>query len=220
MGEKSDELGGQRRTITRHSFEGGAVTALSALIVGKFGDVFGLVDPWQQAAALSVLVGALGGVAKFWNENRITSRILNRLGPAAPVALAAMILSGCAIQLGTAKPEEFHGAFGETIVACEIKGISIAIGDADICRNVEGGHVGRDFVDMTLGVVRMLGQAVAGLFTGLGGAGQGMAAALVAPEAPAPTAVDSPVPGIVEDVPGGVDAPAPPNGGTIRAPFQ
>lgn len=218
MGEKSDELGGQRRTITRHSFEGGAVTAFASLVVAKFGETVGITEVWEQGAALSVLVGVFAGIAKFWHENRITSRILNRLGPAAPVAVAALLLSGCAIQLGTANPKEFNGAFGETIVACEIKGISLAIGDADICRNVEGGHVGRDFVDMTLGVVRMLGQAVAGLFTGLGGAGQGMAAALAAPEAPAaPAAVDSPVPGIVEDVPPGTEASPEP---TMRAPFQ
>lgn len=203
MGEKSDELGG-RRTITRHTFEGGAVTALSALIVGKLGGLVGVVEPWEQAAALSILVGILGGFAKFWHENRITARALARVlgpdspaGPTAGALIAAFLISGCAIQLGTADPKEFRGAFGETIVACEIKGISIAVGDADICRNVEGGRVSQTFADMTLGVVRIVGQAVAGFFSGLGGAGAGMRDALEAspssPPASSPPTLTAPV---------------------------
>lgn len=197
MGEKSDELGG-RRTITRHTFEGGAVTALGALIVEKWGGLFGIAEGWEQTAALSILVAILGGLAKFWHENRITARLLGFLPPAPPappaaIAFLAVFLSGCAIQLGTADPKEFRGAFGETIVACEIKGISIAIGDADICRNVEGGKVSQTFADMTLGVFRIVGQAVAGFFSGLGGAGAGMKDALAepqkAPEEPAVPAI-------------------------------
>lgn len=196
--KKSDPDGGIRRTITRHSFEGGAVTAFAALLVAKFGASFGITEVWEQSAALAILVGLLGGLAKFWHENGITQILLDRLRGGTPPAagaaiLAGFLLSGCAIQLGTANPKEFSGAFGETIVACEIRGISIAMGDADICRNVEGGHVSKTFADMVLGTIRTAVAGVAGLFSGFGQAGTAMQAALApVPEATAEPAVTSP----------------------------
>ena len=78
----------------------------------------------------------------------------------------------------------------------------------------EGGKVSQTFADMTLGVVRVVGSAVAGFFTGLGGAGAGMQAAL-APTPVAPAASDPPA--LIERVPEGVDAPAE---DPARAPFQ
>lgn len=218
MGEKSDELGGQRRTLTRHGFEGGAVTAAAALLVGKFGASLGITEVWEQSAALAVLVGILGTVAKFWHENELTKRILARALPPAAGILLAVLVSGCAIQLGRVTPHEFSGAFGETVIACETVGINLAFGDADICRNTEGGHVSKTFADMTLGLVRTAAAAVAGFFSGLGSAGQGMQSAL----APVPeTTLEPPRTPPVDTSPAAVVAPrAPDDGGTVRAPFQ
>lgn len=222
--KKSDPNGGIRRTITRHTFEGGAVTAFAALLVAKFGEVFGISEVWEQSAALAILVGLLGGLAKFWHENDLTRRILAKfLGPSVGILLA-LLVGGCAIQLGSSNPKEFSGAFGETIVACEIKGVSIAFGDADICRNVEGGHVSKTFADMTLGTIRAAGAIVAGFFTGLGGAGQGMQDAL----APVPAETEEPpvtTPGLTipkAEADGWTITSPPPNvdADATRAPFQ
>ena len=201
MGEKSDALGGQR-TVLRHGIEGTGVTALGALVIEGLGVKLGFSDnAWMKNAMLMVFVGAIGSLVKFWHENGISQRLLNRFLPPLPppppgaagsaaAILAALLLSGCAVQLGTAKPQAFNSPYGETIIACEIRGISFALGDADICRNVEGGKVSKTAADMVLGVVRIAGGMVGAFFHGFGGAGSAMEAAAAtapAPSAPAPS---------------------------------
>lgn len=171
MGEKSHELGGQRSNV-RHNIDQLGGFGAAYFVLNRFVEN-GTIDTMEAAmlfGSIQWAVSALGKAASTYGP-----KLLARYGFTLSLFL---LLSGCAIQLGRSTPHEFTGANGETIIACDVQGISVALGDADICRNVEGGHVGRDFVDMTLGVVKAAGSIVAGFFTGLGGAGQGMQAAV------------------------------------------
>ncbi len=183
-GNKSDPQGGQR-TAGRHVSELGVGGALALFIVSLLPDAW--LDPFQMNLLGVILTGAFSTIAKILHARGLLGE-LTRSG----LVLALLISIGCAGQVGTITPEFRTGADGETIVACTIKGVSISWGDSDICRNVEGGHVGRDFVGMFLGVVQIAVSAVGGIFSGLGGVGASMQAVAVAPPPALPPAEATP----------------------------
>ncbi len=175
---KSDPQGGIRtRGVGTKAGEWTAAGAAAVLIMSYVPSE--LANPMQQNFWSILLTAFFKEVAA-----QLTARgFLKNTTPMAMVLICLLPL-GCAVQLGQVHPNFYTGADGETVVACDVKGVSLSFGDADICRNVEGGHVSRTFADMTLGLVRAAGAIVAGFFTGLGGAGAGVQAAL-APEVPA-----------------------------------
>lgn len=203
MAEDSHPLGG-RRSVTRHGTETGVVTAFSAIVIGKFGAVAGLDDPFYQAMGLAVLTGILGSLAKVWNENGLTKKLLAKAGLA---ALLLPLLGGCAIQLGTSTPEAFTGPMGETIIACEVRGVSVALGDGGVCQNIEGGHVSSAFSALWQGTVGSALNLV-GAFLGRPPVAAPVAVpphdhppAIVAPAAPAPSSASSSAGGPTVEVP-------------------
>lgn len=185
--EKRGPNMGSRSTV-RHGVEGAASAGGLALLLQALVD-YGSIDIKQAFVALAVLTPIATTALKVWSSLGFTARLrawLDKRFPAAPVVALLLIplLGGCAIQIGTADPEQFSTLGGGTLIACETKGITIAIGDADLCSNsARGGHVSKTFAGMTLGVIRTVGAAIAGFF---GGAGSGMADALEAEAASAP----------------------------------
>lgn len=193
MAEDSHPLGG-RRTVTRHGTETTVVTAISAIFVGKFGAGLGLDDPFYQAMGLAVLTGVGGAIVKTWNENGLTKKLLGKVGLA---VVLIPFLGGCAVQLGTSTPESFTGPMGETIIACDVRGVSIAIGDGGVCQNVEGGHVSQMFSALWQGTVGTAVNLVGGFFGRPGVA------------APVPVAPHDHPPAIVVEPPVGAQPPHP-----------
>lgn len=191
--------GGANRTVGRHVGELGTGGALALLIVSFVPD--GWMDAFQMNLSGVVLTGAFSTIAKLAAESGGIKKLL-KLG-----LVAGLIGTlGCAGVVGRVDPEIHTGADGETIVACSVTGIAWSGGDADICRNLESGHVGRDFVNMILGIFRITGAAVGGFFGGLGGAGNGVVAAVNSvPDLPGE---ESTIPAIVPDEP---EAPAVPD---------
>lgn len=193
--EKRGPNMGSRSTV-RHGAQAGASAGGLALILQALVDT-GKMDINGAFLALAILTPVLTTVWKLWDGLDGMARLKALLNRVAPLVVALGLLSGCAVQLGTMEPKQFSTLGGGTLIACDVKGISIAVGDADLCSNsARGGKVSKTFSDMTLGVVRTAGAAVAGFF---GGAGQGMAQALqsepVAPEAPPAVSVpDEPEP--------------------------
>lgn len=182
------------RTIARHGAQGTATVGSLMTILQSMVNM-----EWLTQESAFFALGALTVVGttlwKWSDKLKMEARVnkaLEKHFPSSIVILLvclALTLPGCAVQLGTAKPEKFVALDGTMLIACETKGVYFAVGDADICSNsMRGGHVGRDFVDMTLGVVQAAGSIVAGFFTGLGGAGAGMQAAVAAQVAPAAVA--------------------------------
>lgn len=171
------------RSMARHGAQGGAIALALREIFQALVDrgAVDINDAWLYSLLLTpVLTMAWKG----WDDLGFTGRLKGWLDSrgfkAAPAILALLIplAGGCAIQLGTMEPKQFATLGGGTLIACDTKGILIAFGDADLCSNsARGGHVSKTFSDMTLGVVRTVGAAVAGFF---GGAGQGMAQAMQA----------------------------------------
>ena len=159
---KSDPLGGHR-TGKRHATELTISAAASLLLVSFIPD--GWVDPFQSNLISVIGTGAFSTIAKFTDQAGLGKRILGKLGI---VLLIAPL--GCAIQLGTVKPEQFNSPMGDTIVACSVTGVSLALGDADVCRTVSGGHASKQFTDMVGDIVNGVFRAVGGFFGGLGAA--------------------------------------------------
>lgn len=191
--EKRGPNMGSRSTV-RHGTQGAASAGGLALLLQALVDA-GQIDINQAFLGLAILTPILTTAWKAWDSLGFTSRLRGWLDSkgfkAAPVIAALLIplAGGCAVQLGTMEPKQFSTLGGGTLIACDTKGITIAVGDADLCSNsARGGKVSQTFSDMTLGVVRTVGAAVAGFF---GGAGQGMAEAMqsadpvTAPDAPA-----------------------------------
>ena len=98
----------------------------------------------------------------------------------------AYCLTGCSSTMGKITPMEFTSAAGETIVACEVDGWTIAVGDGGVCRTddegqlstTEGGRVSETFRDLTLGVIESAGRIAAGVLGGVGGAISGVGGAV------------------------------------------
>lgn len=177
------------RTTVRHGTQGVAASGGLAMLLQAMVDA-GKMDIQHAFLALAILTPILTTAWKTWDQLGFTARLRGWLDSkgfkAAPIVAAMLIpiAGGCAVQLGTMEPKQFSTLGGGTLIACETKGILLAFGDADLCSNsARGGHVSRTFSDMTLGVVRTVGAAIAGFF---GGAGQGMAQALESQPDPAP----------------------------------
>lgn len=182
---KSHPQGGTRtRGLGTKTGEWTAAGALAVFVISYVPPDF--MDSMQQNFGSIVLTAIFKEIAA-----QLTARGLLKDTTQVVVALLCLLPLGCAVQLGEIHPNFHTGADGETVVACDVKGASFSFGDADICRNVEGGHVSRTFSDLALGLVRTAGSIVAGFFSGLGGAGVGMQAAL-APEVPATSLSASP----------------------------
>lgn len=184
------------RSTVRHGAQAGASAGGLALLLQALVDA-GKMDIHGAFLALAILTPVITTAWKLWDGLEGMARLKALLNRVAPLAIALSMLGGCAMHIGTADPEQFSTLGGGTMVACETKGITIAFGDADVCSNsMRGGRVSQTFSDMTLGVVRTVGSAIAGFF---GGAGQGMAQAMAAN--PAPAAVEAPAaPAVSEPV--------------------
>jgi len=171
---KGDPQGGSR-TVGRHVSELSGGAALALLLVSFIPESWGF-DPFQLNLSSVVLTGALSTVAKLNQEAGFIKKLLR-------IGLVAGLLGsiGCAGVIGKVDPQIHTGSDGETIVACSVTGVAWSGGDADICRNLESGHVGRDFVEMVLGIGRLAAAAVGGILGGIGGAGAALSAATAAP---------------------------------------
>ncbi len=193
--EKRGPNMGSRSTV-RHGAQGAASAGGLALLLQALVDA-GKLDIQGAFLALAILTPVLTTLLKLWDGLDGLARLKALLNRVAPLVVAIGLLGGCAIQLGTMTPEQFSTLGGGTMIACETKGITIALGDADLCSNsARGGKVSQTFAGMALGLVRTAGAAVAGFF---GGAGQGMAMALDRDEVTAPDA--SPAAPAVESAP-------------------
>jgi len=147
----------------------------------------------EQTVALGVGMAVLSGIAKVWSENSLTQKLLAKVGLA---SLVLLVLTGCGVSLGHVTPHEFEGENGQTIIACEMRGIQLGVGDGGVCQNAEGGHVSDVFAGMwtaTVDTVRTIVAAIFVPFSAIGAAGQSIAAA---PPASFPTPPEE-VPGIV-----------------------
>tara|TARA_Y100000310_G_scaffold334667_1_gene414933 strand:- start:1019 stop:1537 length:519 start_codon:yes stop_codon:yes gene_type:complete len=166
--KKSHELGGHRSAV-RHGSELGVGAALALLVVSFLPD--GWVDAFQSNLLSVVLTGGFSTAAKLLDAKGL----LPGIAKSGLVLIMAGTISGCALTVGTVDPEEFTGVQGETIIACEIKGFSLAVGDGGTCRTVEGGNVSQGFVGMVTGLVESVGRILSGVFGGIGSAFSGMA---------------------------------------------
>ena len=179
---KSHKDGGYR-TGVRHNFENLGAGSIAWVILNR-------IDALEAPEKTALLVGmmALGSWgAKVWNQNQITAKLLKKIGLS---ALIVSMLSGCALNIGQVTPDEYTGVNGETIIACELKGIQFGVFDGGVCRNVEGGQVGRTFVDLFTGAVEAVGRILGGILTGFSAAGS----ALGTPVLDAPQEVQSVTP--------------------------
>lgn len=187
--EKRGPNMGSRSTAT-HGIQAGASAGGLALILQAFVDM-GKIDIHQAFLALAILTPIATTLWKLWDGLDGMARLKALLNRKLPLAILLLpFLGGCAVQIGTMEPKQFSTLGGGTLIACDTKGITLAFGDADLCSNsARGGHVSKTFSQMTLGVVRTVGAAVAGFF---GGAGQGMAQALEADQLEAPAVPAAP----------------------------
>ncbi len=160
MTKKASDLGGQRARATQHGVEVGGASALALLVI-SFAPA-GMLDPFQAATAASVLTGVFSMIAKVLRDRGI----LPEVAKSALVLILAGGLGGCALTLGTIEPQEFTAAQGETVIACEIKGLSLAFGDGGTCATVEGGKISQAAADLLGGVFNGVRGILAGIFGG------------------------------------------------------
>lgn len=196
MAEDSHPNGG-RRSQTRHNIENMGGFGIVWLILNR---IEGLSSA-EQTVALGVGMAALSGALKFWNENGIGKRLLKKLGLSSIVLL---LLTGCGISIGHVTPSEFEGENGQTIIACEMKGIQLGFGDGGVCQNAEGGHVSNTFAVLFTGTIEAVGRILGAVLSPFGAAG---AALQSAPAVTLPPPPARGVPGIVQ--PPSVSDPAP-----------
>lgn len=184
MAEDSHRLGG-RRTQTRHNVENMGISGLLFVVLNRIDSL----DSMEKTAIMGAGVVMIGAAAKFWSERDIGGKLLAKVGLG---SLVLLVLTGCGISLGQVKPEQFEGSNGETIIACEMRGIQIGVGDGGVCQNAEGGHVSSIFSQMFIGTVEAAGRVLGALlspFGAIGAAGEALRApapppAIVAPEEP------------------------------------
>lgn len=187
MAEDSHPNGG-RRSQTRHNLENMGGFGIVWLVLNR---VDGLTSA-EQTVALGVGMAGLSALAKFWSENGISKRLLGKIGL---TGMALLLFTGCGISLGQVTPSKFEGSNGETIIACEMRGIQIGIGDGGVCQNAEGGHVSNTFAVLFTGTIEAVGRILGAVLSPFGAAGAALQSA-PAVTLPPPPARD--VPGIVQ----------------------
>ncbi len=184
------------RTIARHATQAGA-TSVGLMGILQATVEKGWLDQSEAFLALGLIPPILTSIWKTWDGLRMQDRVnakLDKMMPPSLFLLVILLCSGCAVQLGKMQPKSFTSLDGTMLIACDTQGILFTVGDSDICSNsMRGGRVSSTFSDMTLGVVRVAGAAVAGFF---GGAGQGMAQAIRADEAQAQVVAPSAPPAV------------------------
>lgn len=196
-----DPQGGQRtRGLGTRTAEWTTAGAAAVLAVSYLPD--GWANAFQQNMISIVLTGAFKEAAKQavlrgWTTPNPDDR---ESGPGSGVAKVGLVLLlalalGCSGSLGVQRPHFHTGADGETIMTCEQIGFAWAFGDASNCGAQRGGTASTTARDMVLGVIRLASQAVAGFFTGVGGMGMGMNAAVSqpTPEETAAPAASAPI---------------------------
>lgn len=198
MAEDSHAQGGRRSRI-RHATEGGTLSSAVTFLMLQWSPAFlsGESGPVMKSLLAGALIGILGGLYKWFHESGIEGAITGRIKRAIEGGAAALLLLslvGCGISLGRVTPASYTGINGETIIACEVVGIQLGIGDGGVCQNVEGGELS----DAPVRLVESVGRIAGAIFTPFGALG----AALSAPPPPAPAPV--------RDVPGIVIEPSPP----------
>ncbi len=162
---KSDELGGQRSQM-RHNLDNLGAGGFLWILLQRMDSL----DSTEKMVLMGAGMAFISAALKFWSTHDLGGKLLKKLGLGALVVLLSTSV-GCAVFAGSSKPELFEGVNGETIVACEIKGIAFTFGDADICRNVEGGHISEPFAGVLSGLFETVLRVVGGIFTGIGGVG-------------------------------------------------
>ena len=168
--KKSDPKGGIR-SKKRHAVEGGVAASLAVFVVSFFPE--GSLGLIQVGSLTAIMTAGFSWVAKLMNENDSAGRVLKNVFH---LSLVAILFSGCAVQIGTSTPHQFTSAdVSKVIIACDLKGIQLTFGDADICRNIEGGHISEGFAGVITSTVDAAVRVVAGIFTGLGGVGAALA---------------------------------------------
>ncbi len=169
---ESDELGGIR-SKKRHAVEGTAAASLAVLLISFFPE--GSLSLMQVGSMTAIMTAVFSSIAKWMNENGIAGRVAKSI---LHLSLVAALFSGCAMQIGTSTPHQFASAnASEVIIACDLKGIQLTFGDADICRNIEGGHISEGFAGVITSTVDAAVRVVAGIFTGLGSVGAALSPA-------------------------------------------
>jgi len=169
MAKKSHEDGGRRSTV-RHAGELTGGASLALLIVSFLPE--GSISPFQATLMGTVLTGGFSQIAKLASDGGF-ARMLKTFGVGSIVLL---MCSGCAFNLGVVTPHEYLGANGETIIACELKGVQFGLFDGGVCQNVEGGQVGNTFVELTTGLVEAVGRILGALLSPFGGASSALLA--------------------------------------------
>ena len=183
MADDSHELGG-RRSQARHAFENGGISGLLFVVLSRIESL----DSVEKTALMAFGITAGGAIAKAWNEHRLTGKLLAKIGLG---GIVLTLFTGCAWSVGDVQPMSFEGRNGETIIACRVQGIQVAVGDGGLCRNAEGGHVSQVFSGLFTGTVEAAGRIVGALlspFGALGAAGDALRAPAAVPVSPPPPA--------------------------------
>ena len=172
MVKKAHEQGGRRGQI-RHSSEAMGASGILWVLLNR---IEGLSSA-ESTALMGAGVVILGALAKAWSEYGLTAKLLGKL------SLGGLVVTlGCAGLIGTSTPQGIDVGNGETIVAHTVEGVAWSFWDGGIGQNVEGGTGGQTTVGVLQGIVEAVGRVIAGMFTGLGGIGQGITEATTAPE--------------------------------------
>lgn len=186
-----DPQGGQRTRGARERLgEQGIAYAGAFLLVSFIPETLPLSETQKIAMAMLLQAGfreaAKQAVLRGWliGEPRQPNPGDRESGPGSGVAKVGMLfalclaLAGCAVGVGHQKPHFYTGGDDETVMVCEQTGVFFAFGDSSNCGAQQGGTASTAARDMVLGTIRLASQAVAGFFSGLGGMGAGLNAAV------------------------------------------
>lgn len=160
----------------RSSVENMGGGAAGAMLLVSF-----IPESWNLNAYQLALAGVVATSLVAWVASVLRDKGFPGFGGVAKVGLVLAILvalTGCVSFQGTITPKEFTSAAGETVIACEVKGNVLAVGDGGICRvdqdgyvgTVEGGHASETFKSIMDGLWNGVGRIVGGLFGGVGAA--------------------------------------------------
>jgi len=157
---------GGARSVGKHVSELGMGGVLASLAVSFLPEDSGL-SAFQLALLVSALTGGFSTVAKIMDAKGW----LGNVTKTGLVVLLATTMSGCAFQVGKVDPLFITGADGETIMACKLRGISVALGDGAVCRDTtEGGELSQGFTHMIEAMFNGTARIVGGMFGGMSAA--------------------------------------------------